>query len=175
MTPKSLLRNPKSVSSGDEILNGGFQFVLDDENPGTGQVDKLLFCSGKLYYDLAARKLELKSRNTALVRVEQLYPFPAEALRAILAKYKSARRVYWVQEETRNRGAWNYMRSRMDEELGIHKMSYIGRMESASPATGSHRRHLQEQESILQRAFDVKKKPPARVHSGAEKGVRSTR
>ncbi|HYW83682.1 MAG TPA: 2-oxoglutarate dehydrogenase E1 component, partial [Spirochaetia bacterium] len=140
MTPKSLLRNARAVSKLDELSEGSFQEVLDDPLK-PGKAKRLAFCSGKIYYDLLAAREERKDLSTAIIRVEQLYPFPAAKLAAVLRAYKAATEVVWVQEEPRNRGAWLFMRERFSEELPDVTLSYVGRPASASPATGSHSRH----------------------------------
>jgi 2-oxoglutarate dehydrogenase E1 component len=164
MTPKSLLRHPAAVSSLEELSTGYFQYVLDDpevvQNPS--DVERVILCSGKIYYDLAARRNELARPNTAIIRIEQLYPFPVESLREKLQSYGSVRSLVWAQEETRNRGAWNFVKDRMAEQLGIRDMRYCGRGPGPSPATGSHHRHQQEHEAILSSAFE--QEPEAAVH-----------
>ncbi len=154
MTPKSLLRHRDSVSFMKELEKGSFQFIIDDPEPGLKPVSvkTLCFCSGRLYYDLAARRSETKVKDTAIVRLEQLYPFPAQAVRGILDRYTHIRRTCWAQEEPGNRGAWLFFKEQM-EKIGIGDFEYIGREKSASPATGSHKRHLQEQEAILYALF----------------------
>jgi 2-oxoglutarate dehydrogenase E1 component len=171
MTPKSLLRHPAAVSSMKELAAGHFQCVLDDadasENPQA--VERVCLCSGKIYHDLAARKAEIAASRTALIRIEQLYPFPAALVNERLKAYTRVQSLLWVQEETRNRGAWNFVRERLTEQLGIREMTYIGREAGASPATGSHRRHQQEHESILSRAFETA------TQSASQAGARTGR
>jgi 2-oxoglutarate dehydrogenase E1 component len=155
MTPKSLLRHRDAVSSMDELAQGSFQFVIDDSETGQrpSDVKTVCFCSGKLYYDLARRGSETGSRDTAIVRVEQLYPFPSERLKSILNTYSKATRLCWAQEEPLNRGAWLFFSEQMAQHLHVGDMEYIGRERSASPATGSHKRHQQEQEAIVNALF----------------------
>ena len=146
-TPKSLLRLPLCVSSIEELSKGSFAEILDDPiAPKTPT--RLFLCSGKIYYDL----LEKRSKATDLIlRVEQLYPFHADLCKKIIAKYPSLSQFFWIQEEPENMGGWEYIRPRL-EAIGIHA-TYIGRPRSASPATGSSKKHKQETEAILKAAF----------------------
>lgn len=155
MTPKSLLRHRNAVSSMEELSKGSFQYIIDDLEPGTTPEDvkTLCFCSGKLYYDLLTRKSEIGAKDTAIARIEQLYPFPSEQMKSILNTYSKASRLCWVQEESQNRGAWLFIKEQAAQHLSIPDLEYIGRERSASPATGSHKRHLQEQEAILGALF----------------------
>ena len=148
MTPKSLLRNRNAVSYLQDFTLGGFQEVIDDQ---TAQASShfIAFCSGKIYYDLVKKKSTLDLNNLAIIRIEQLYPFPDKEIEKILNKYKDYRGLYWVQEESKNRGTWSFIQSKFCEISGLKNISYIGRKESASPATGSHSRHIKEQEIIL--------------------------
>ena len=156
MTPKSLLRHRDAVSSMAELAKGSFQCIIDDPEPGMkpSDIKTLCFCSGKLYYELTRRRSEIGAKDTAIVRIEQLYPFPAEQMRTILNTYAEASRLCWAQEESGNRGAWLFIREQVEQHLGIRDIEYIGREKSASPATGSHKRHLQEQEVILTALFN---------------------
>jgi 2-oxoglutarate dehydrogenase E1 component len=139
----------------EELSKGSFQYIIDDSAQGMkpSEIKTLCFCSGKLYYDLMGRSSETGTRDTAIVRIEQLYPFPAEQIKSILNTYTGASRLCWVQEESANRGPWLFFRERLERHLGIRDIEYIGREMSASPATGSHKRHLQEQEAILNAVF----------------------
>jgi 2-oxoglutarate dehydrogenase E1 component len=153
-TPKSLLRHPKAVSAPDEFSTGRFVEILDDSAADPAKVSRIVFCSGKIYYDLLASREERKAENTALVRVEQLYPFALDQAAAILARYPSAR-VIWAQEEPANMGAWRFVREMLDPLLapGNRQLRYAGREESASPATGSAKRHQQEQIAVVEAAL----------------------
>jgi 2-oxoglutarate dehydrogenase E1 component len=154
-TPKSLLRHPGAVSSLAEFTSGGFRGVRDDPSAEAARVSRILFCSGKIYYELVAARQEWKSDQTAVVRVEQLYPFPEQDIENVLLKYPQASELVWVQEEPRNMGAWRFLRERMQPLLASSErgLRYCGRAESASPATGSHKRHAREQAAILEDAF----------------------
>jgi 2-oxoglutarate dehydrogenase E1 component len=158
MTPKSLLRHPRCVSKLDDLAEGShFREVLDDEgltmNPE--RVTRLIFCSGKVYYDLLDFREKNKIKNAAIIRVEQLYPLNYEMLKGIVAKYPRAQKKWiWCQEEPRNMGAFYYIRPRL-EELSNHKLRYAGRERSSSPAAGSKAIHVLEQEKLVEDAFSV--------------------
>lgn len=152
MSPKSLLRHPKCVSDIKEIFTGKFEELLDDNNTlSPDKVEKVLFCSGKVYYDLLEEKELKKRKDVAIVRVEQLYPLPFAKMDAIVEKYSNAEYI-WVQEEPSNMGAWSYMRScyrRVELEV-------VSRKSSASPATGYSKLHQKEQAQIIKTAFGEK-------------------
>ncbi len=154
-TPKSLLRHPRAVSQLSDFTSGGFTEIIGDAEAVNGEVSRVVFCSGKVYYDLLAARAERQTRHTALVRVEQLYPFAATQARDILARYSETAEVVWAQEEPRNMGAWRFMREQLQPLLDPtrRELRYIGRPESASPATGSGRRHQQEQAEIVNDAL----------------------
>ncbi|MFW6181971.1 MAG: hypothetical protein ACOC8N_09495 [Spirochaetota bacterium] len=161
MMPKSLLRHPRAVSTLEELAGGGFQEVLDDPAEGgrRGRVRKICFCSGKLFYELLQRREELGEERTALVRVEQLYPFPTREISGLLGRYQPETELWWVQEEPYNRGAWQFIRDRFARELGVHHIRYLGRKGSASPATGSHAGHLSEQKALVDAVFGEQEVP----------------
>ncbi len=148
-TPKSLLRHPKCVSAIADFTSGGFKEMFVDGPSNPEKAEKIIFCSGKIYYDLLDRKTKENAEDVVLVRLEQLYPFPRPAFREVLEKYKKASSFLWVQEEPENMGAWSYLLRQVKEV----KLTYVGRPESASPATGSHHQHEREQQEILRRAF----------------------
>jgi 2-oxoglutarate dehydrogenase E1 component len=155
-TPKSLLRHPRAISRVHDFLSGGFAEIVGDERmENAGQVSRVVFCSGKIYYDLAAARQERKADHVALVRVEQLYPFAADRARDMLARYPATAEVAWAQEEPRNMGPWRFLREFMEPLLdSTHReIRYVGRPESASPATGSGKRHQQEQAEIANDAL----------------------
>lgn len=155
MTPKSLLRHPQVVSTLEECEHGGFQRVLPDPlERGQQRIDRVLLCSGKIYYDLLAHREELERQDVAILRLEQLYPLPQEALRAALARYPDDTRVVWVQEEPENMGAWRFLRVKLGAMLFDRlRFSGIYRPESGSPATGSFSSHKLEQAALLAHAF----------------------
>ncbi len=149
-TPKKLLRYPKAVSSMKEMSKGKFMEVIDDVAVKAENVDTLVFCSGKIFYDvLEKRDTENKGLNIALVRLEQLYPLPEKQIRALISKYSGAKRIIWMQEEPENMGAWSFISRRLRDI----PFEYIGRDESASPAGGSPMIHQFRQEALLNRLF----------------------
>jgi 2-oxoglutarate dehydrogenase E1 component len=168
MSPKSLLRHPKCVSKLEEFVSGEFHTLLDDpafaasgRDPQTTR--RVLLCSGKVYYALAEAREDSGFDDVAIVRVEQLHPFPFDAVRDALARYR-AREVVWVQEEPWNMGAWSYVSERIARVLPEGRLlRYAGRPESASPATGSYRLHEEEQAEFVREAFAAK--PMARVNA----------
>jgi 2-oxoglutarate dehydrogenase E1 component len=148
-TPKSLLRHPKCVSTVADLTKGGFQEVIDDATANAKSIRRVVFCSGKVYYDLLERQEADKESGVAVVRIEQLYPFPQNQLDAIVTKYKNATELVWLQEEPENMGAWSFLlRTWTNAELKV-----IAREASASPATGSHKQHDKEQHSLVDKAF----------------------
>jgi len=152
MSPKSLLRHPKAVSSLDELTRGGFQRVLADTLPPE-DVKRVLLCSGKVYYDLLAEREASGREDVALVRLEQLYPLSPEALQSALAAYHKDAPVVWVQEEPENMGAWRFLRIVFGETLFGRPFSGVYRPASASPATGSASAHKLEQRDLIRAAF----------------------
>jgi 2-oxoglutarate dehydrogenase E1 component len=160
MTPKSLLRHKLAVSTLDELANGEFQLVLPEvDELDSAKVKRVVMCSGKVYYDLleARRKEEIK--DVAIVRIEQQYPFPREALTAELAKYPKAKETVWCQEEPQNQGAWYQIMHHLTACLGKEQtLSYAGRTASASPATGHAKRHHEEQAALVNQALTINSK-----------------
>jgi len=152
-TPKSLLRHPMCISKWNEFTDNGFQEMYDDVNAKPSAVKKLVFTFGKIYYDLAAKKKELKNTDVALIRIEQMYPFPKKQFTAIIEKYKSAKELLWVQEEPSNMGAWGFLLRTISPDLKGKELTCIARPESASPATGSKKVHEQQQKEILEKVF----------------------
>jgi 2-oxoglutarate dehydrogenase E1 component len=153
MTPKSLLRHPKVVSPLSDLAEGAFGEVLDD-TVDADKVERVLLCSGKIYYDLLARQEASDKTNAAIVRIEQLYPFAKDSIAGCLAKYGSAKEIVWVQEEPRNSGAWTYMCERFSTEFPDVQLRYHGRDEGASSATGSFKQFQQEQQQLVEGAFE---------------------
>ena len=150
MTPKSLLRLPAATSAADELVNGRFHRVIDDaavRDPA--RVKRLILCTGKIFYDLSSHREKARRDDVAIVRLEQLYPFPADSLRSIFDKYAAAHDIHWVQEEPKNMGAWRHVQAMLDETLDIRDVEYLGREPRASPAVASYKMHQQEQEKIL--------------------------
>ncbi len=152
MTPKSLLRSKQAVSTLDDLANGRFQEVIDD-SVAADRVNRVVLCSGKVYYDLVAKREESnQSREVAIVRLEQFYPWPVEALKAALGRYRSATEWVWCQEESQNMGGWNFVALRL-RDLMKKNFEYVGRDASASPATGSHTIHDREQKELVEAAI----------------------
>jgi 2-oxoglutarate dehydrogenase E1 component len=154
-TPKGLLRHPLVASPVSELTEGSWQPLIDDieiEKPKS--ITSLIVCSGRIYVDLVGSNLRKEIHNVAIARLEQLYPFPKEALESLLEKYRSLERLIWVQEEPLNMGAWNYLRPRLrqltDDQLPIH---YVGRPESSSPAEGSSSAYRANQQALIEQAF----------------------
>jgi 2-oxoglutarate dehydrogenase E1 component len=154
-TPKSMLRLPAACSPLDDFVQGGFQRVIpDSDGPPLAEARRVLLCSGKLYHELAARRQQQRQEQIALIRLEQLYPFPRPDLESLLAECRPGTNVIWVQEEPENMGAWRFLRVTVGMEFpGRLPFTGICRPESASPATGSHAAHHLEQEQLLERAF----------------------
>ncbi|MCB9188642.1 MAG: 2-oxoglutarate dehydrogenase E1 component [Flavobacteriales bacterium] len=145
-TPKKLLRYPKAVSTMDELANGRFQEVIDDTSVNVANVDTVILCTGKFYYDILERKEETGAGdNIAVVRVEQLYPVPQKQLDAIVAKYGADKKYIWAQEEPENMGAWSHM---LRKYRTVH-LDVLSRRESASPAAGSPKVHANRHNAIL--------------------------
>jgi 2-oxoglutarate dehydrogenase E1 component len=152
MTPKSLLRHKHAVSPVDHLVAGHFRNVLDDP-AAADRARRVLLCSGKVYYDLLAKREETgKQRDVAIVRIEQLYPWPADELKQVLDRHGAARDWAWVQEESQNMGAWTFVGPRLQELMGF-PFQYVGRDASASPATGSKLVHDLEQAELVEAAI----------------------
>ena len=157
MTPKSLLRLPAASSTIEELANGGFRPIIDDpEITDPAAVKKIVFCSGKLYYDLVDARKKAPELRVAIVRLEQFYPFPLTSIREILARYESASDLVWAQEEPQNMGGWTFMQERLENLLpACERPRYVGRSSSASPATGSYSIHQKEQAQLIAEALSV--------------------
>jgi len=155
MTPKSLLRLPAAGSAVEEITNGGFQPVISDVNAGDpNAVTRIVFCSGKVFYDLSEARKKAGQSSVAIVRVEQFYPFPLSAITETTATYANANELIWCQEEPKNMGAWTFMEGKFEDLVpGGDQLRYVGRAESASPATGNYSVHTQEQEKLVSEAL----------------------
>lgn len=152
MTPKSLLRHPKAVSALSDLTGGCFRDVLCDPCD-LATIKRIVLCSGKIYYDLLEHSQTLASDDTAILRVEQLYPFPAAALGECLDRFGQVDRIAWVQEESRNTGAWSFVRERFETHFPQLKIAYIGRDETAAVATGSSKLYKTTQQKIVQDAL----------------------
>jgi 2-oxoglutarate decarboxylase len=156
MTPKSILRHPKTACKVHELTEGQFELVLKDPTTQDVQsIQRVLLCTGKVYYDLLGQREKRKMSNTAIVRLEQLYPFPEWNLSEVLQSFSHAKKICWVQEEPQNMGAWNYISRRITQIVAFgREFSYIGRPERASPAPGSHKVFRKEQADLIRSAFE---------------------
>ncbi|PLX81288.1 MAG: 2-oxoglutarate dehydrogenase E1 component [Desulfuromonas sp.] len=153
-TPKSLLRLPACTSTLDELADGRFANIL--QGPGdAAEIQRLLLCTGKVYYDLLAAKQDAKRDDIGLVRIEQLYPLDSNLLQETIAAYPKAKEFAWVQEEPANMGAWPHLRPQLRDLLD-KEPHYIGRKAAATTAVGSHRRHQQEQQELIEKALGTK-------------------
>ncbi|MEM6829797.1 MAG: 2-oxoglutarate dehydrogenase E1 component, partial [Bacteroidota bacterium] len=148
-SPKSLLRHPGVTSPISEFTSGRFQEVIGDDYVTAKSVKKVLFCSGKVYFDLLEEQQKRKAKDVAVVRIEQVYPFPEKQVQAILKKYGHPK-VVWVQEEPENMGAWTFILSRTTLDFEC-----VARKISASPATGFAKVHKEEQVELVKKAFDL--------------------
>jgi 2-oxoglutarate dehydrogenase E1 component len=155
MTPKSLLRHKLSASSIDELTQGRFQPVIgeiDDIAPQT--VERVVLCAGKVYYDLLEQRRRDQIENVAIVRIEQLYPFPSDEYTAAIDRYANAVEIVWCQEEPQNQGSWYQIRHRLQEGLSpAHTLLYAGRPGAAAPAVGIYQVHLEQQQSLVNAAL----------------------
>lgn len=151
MSPKSLLRHPKVVSSLEDLAEGQFQPIIDDATADASKVEKLVLCSGKLYYELLAKKEETNNESVALVRLEQIYPIDQQKLDEIFAKYNKRTSLVWAQEEPENMGAWTFILRNL-RETGI---DVVAPVPSGSPAPGSHKMFERNQSGVINRVFDI--------------------
>ncbi|MBB1574456.1 MAG: 2-oxoglutarate dehydrogenase E1 component [Flavobacteriaceae bacterium] len=151
MTPKSLLRHPKVVSSIEEMAKGEFQTLIDDTLIDAEKVQRVVLCSGKIYYELLAKREELNEERVALVRLEQLYPLDKETLAGIMNRYAHNKEIVWVQEEPENMGAWAYiLRNLRNTDIQV-----IAPVSSGTPAPGTHKGFDKNQKQVIQRVFDL--------------------
>jgi 2-oxoglutarate dehydrogenase E1 component len=156
-TPKRGLRNPRTVSPLDDFARGRFSEVLQDSSiADPSRVRRVLICSGQIYWDLVTAREQRKVEDVAIVRLEQIYPFPAAEMKEAVHRYPGTAEVVWVQEEPRNMGPWEFVQDVIGAVLeGKRPLRYLGRVESASPAAGSLKRHTEEQTDILEAAFNA--------------------
>ena len=151
------MRLPAAASALEDFTTGGFLPVIDDREIGNVQaVERVVLCSGKVYYDLLEARKKSGSENVAIVRMEQFYPFPGQRLREVLAKYPAAKQLVWAQEEPRNMGGWTFVEQRLENLLpACQRAIYVGRAASASPATGSYAIHQAEQARLVSEALAI--------------------
>jgi multifunctional 2-oxoglutarate metabolism enzyme len=157
MTPKSLLRLPAAASSLDALTTGGFQPVVDDaEIEDAAPVERIILCSGKVFYDLNEARKKAAQRRVVIIRLEQFYPFPLTAIKAVIEKYANSSELVWCQEEPKNMGGWTFVEAKFEDLVpGGDRLRYVGRAESASPATGSYAVHMREQEALVSEALTI--------------------
>ena len=155
MTPKSLLRHPLSVSTLDDLTKGRFQPVIGEtEKLDAKKVTRVVFCSGKVYFDLLQARQKAKIDHVAIVRIEQLYPFPRDDYKTALAAFPKATEIVWTQEEPENQGAWYQVKHRLAAYLGAqHKLFYATRRGAATTAAGYLKVHNKEQEEVVAAAL----------------------
>jgi 2-oxoglutarate dehydrogenase E1 component len=155
MTPKSLLRHPLSVSRLEELGTGGFYPLIDEiDDLRPSAVTRIVLCSGKVYFDLLKSRRDAKAETVAVVRLEQLYPFPSDEYEAVLRKYPNAHEIVWCQEEPQNQGGWYQIRHRLQSKLSEkHELLYAGRAGAAAPATGISALHEQQQKNLVTAAL----------------------
>jgi 2-oxoglutarate dehydrogenase E1 component len=149
-SPKSLLRDPRCVSSAEELAKGSFQETIDDEAVNKKEVKTLVFCTGKFYYDIVAERENNGRKDVAVVRVEQLFPFPAEQIKAIVAKYPNADDYVWAQEEPKNMGAYSFMLMNFD----FIKWRLASLKAYSAPASGSYTRSKRRHADAIRMVFD---------------------
>ncbi|WP_367131478.1 MULTISPECIES: multifunctional oxoglutarate decarboxylase/oxoglutarate dehydrogenase thiamine pyrophosphate-binding subunit/dihydrolipoyllysine-residue succinyltransferase subunit [Streptomyces] len=163
-TPKSMLRLKAAASKAEEFTSGGFRPVIGDDTVAAADVRKVVFCSGKVYYDLAAERAKRGANDTAIVRIERLYPLPGEELQAEIAKFPNAEKYIWAQEEPANQGAWPFIALNLIDHLDLavgadvparERLRRISRPHSSSPAVGSAKRHQAEQQTLISEVFDA--------------------
>ncbi|MGL4807420.1 MAG: 2-oxoglutarate dehydrogenase E1 component, partial [Giesbergeria sp.] len=157
-TPKSLLRNKDATSPLSEFTKGAFQTVIPETNEDVtkkaDKVKRIIACSGKVYYDLVKKRAEKGADDVAIIRVEQLYPFPHKAFAAELKKYAHATEIVWCQDEPQNQGAWFFIQHNIHENMHEgQKLGYAGRAASASPAVGYSHLHQEQQKALVDAAF----------------------
>ncbi|MFI4889813.1 MAG: 2-oxoglutarate dehydrogenase E1 component [Steroidobacterales bacterium] len=178
MTPKSLLRHPMSVSPLQDLAAGGFRNIIDEIDPiKPAAVTRVVLCSGKVYFDLLKARRDTKAETVAIVRIEQLYPFPTDEYAAIMRKYANAREIVWCQEEPQNQGSWYQIRHRLQARPGAKmELLYAGRPGAAAPATGISSLHEQQQKNLVNAALHgvppeeasrTTKRVPAQTRTGS--------
>jgi 2-oxoglutarate dehydrogenase E1 component len=156
MTPKGLLRLKQAGSTLDDLASGEFRPVIDDPNADHEQVERLVLCQGKVYYDIAGHEERADASRVAVGRLEQLYPFPGDRVKELVAGYPNLREVVWAQEEPQNMGAWRALRHRLEETKPQDvPLVYVGRTWRASPSEGYPTAHLREQDRIVRAALGV--------------------
>ena len=149
MTPKSLLRHPKCISSLNDLSNGTFMDTIDDSNVNQKDIQRIVFCSGKIYYELDEKRKKIKNKNVAIIRVEQLFPLNIEFIDKLFNKYNKSE-MFWVQEEPENMGAWSFVLPKLRK----YNIQLISRDESAATASGSTKDSQYKQQLIIDKVFN---------------------
>jgi 2-oxoglutarate dehydrogenase E1 component len=159
MTPKSLLRHKLATSALEDLSRGYFHSVIDEIDAlDPAAVRRVVLCAGKVYYDLLGKRREHGIQDVALVRIEQLYPFPYEALKQVLQRFPAAVELVWCQEEPRNQGAWYHLKHRLERVIGEqNRLRYVGRSASPAPAVGYYSRHVKQQNALVADALDLER------------------
>jgi len=153
MSPKSLLRHPQAVCNVEELANGSYKPFIDDENADKNKVNRLIICSGKVYYDIL-KEMDDSQENVAIARLEQFYPFPNKDVTSAVKSYKKVKHIVWCQEEPKNMGGWTFVAPRIQALLtNSQEMSYAGRQAAASPAAGQKKIHEAEQKKLIHLAL----------------------
>jgi len=157
LTPKSLLRHRLASSPLDEFIDGSFQLIIPEvDDIDQARVQRIVFCSGKVYYDLLEARRAKKLDTVSIVRIEQLYPFPIAEYAALLAEHPQVTDVVWCQEEPQNQGAWYQIRHRLQEPLNAgQELFYTGRSYAAAPASGIFQLHVQQQQALVEDALGI--------------------
>jgi len=157
MTPKSLLRHRLASSPLSDLQTGTFQRIIGDtDEPDRDKVERVVFCSGKVFYDLLEARRSNQVEDVAIVRIEQLYPYPIREYAEAIEYYPNANEIVWCQEEPQNQGAWYQIRHRLQEPLGQeHQLYYAGRPHAAAPASGIFKLHVQQQQALVEAALRI--------------------
>jgi len=156
MTPKSLLRHKLCVSTLDDITQGKFNWVLAETDQLEAKIERVIICSGKIYYELLEARRVNRVHNIAILRVEQIYPFPGDHLDALLLQYTDTNELIWCQEEPKNQGGWDFVKPRIPALINKRwQLGYIGRQPSSAPAVGSVKLHAIQQQEIINSALNL--------------------
>jgi 2-oxoglutarate dehydrogenase E1 component len=154
LTPKSLLRHRLAVSTLEELSQGSFKLVIDELDPlDPKKIRRVILCTGKIYYELLESRRQQGIDDLAILRLEQLYPFPSQALEATLARYPNLKEIVWCQEEPKNQGAWSQLRDQLERAAGKLPLVYVGRPPAAAPAEGTFLMHVERQRAIIESAL----------------------
>jgi 2-oxoglutarate dehydrogenase E1 component len=158
LTPKSLLRHKMSVSPITDLSSGKFELIIPEVGGiAPEKVRRLVFCSGKVYFDLLEAREVHNIDNVALIRIEQLYPFPIDEFSALIKQYEHVEEIIWCQEEPLNQGAWYQIKHRLQEPLAEHQqIYYAGRPGAAAPASGIFKVHIQQQQTLIEAALGIR-------------------